>query len=240
MGYRETPATGPLRDLVETAWTSDGSDGDVRVLPDGCMDLLLMHGQVMVAGPDTGPVISRADVNPVTGLRFRPGVLPRLLGVPAHELRNLRAPLDQVCRAPRTDDLADVALDLAARPARSQTAPWSLDATHHVTARLASGLPVSVVADEVGWSGRTVHRQCLAVYGYGPATLRRILRFRRAVRLARSGIPTAHVAAEAGYADQSHLHRDVREFSGVTLRALTHDSGENRSTDVPPGSTTVA
>lgn len=220
MGYRETPATGRLRELVETAWTSDAPTRDVRVLPDGCMDLILMRGRVVIAGPDTGPVISPADPEPVAGLRFRPGVLPRLLGVPAHELRDLRVPLDEVVRSTRGIDLADVALDLAARPARPQTSPWSLHVVHHVTARLARGTPVRAVADEVGWSNRTLLRQSLAVYGYGPATLRRVLRFRRAVRMMRAGLPTALVAAEAGYADQPHLHRDAREFSGVPLGAL--------------------
>ncbi|BBY26072.1 helix-turn-helix domain-containing protein [Mycolicibacterium sediminis] len=220
MGYRETPATGRLRELVETAWTSDVPTGDVRVLPDGCMDLLLMRGRVIVAGPDTGPVISPADSEPVVGLRFRPGILPRLLGVPAHELRDLRVPLDELVSTPRGDDLVEVALGLAARPARPQTSPWSLRAVHHVTARLAIGAPVSAVADEVGWSNRTLQRQSLVVYGYGPAMLRRVLRFRRAVRMMRDGLPAALVAAEAGYADQPHLHRDAREFSGVPLGAL--------------------
>jgi AraC-like DNA-binding protein len=115
----------------------------------------------------------------------------------------------------------------------------------HVTARLSAGASVADVAREIRWSSRTLQRQCGAVYGYGPATLRRILRFRRAVEMARAGRPFAAVANDAGYADQPHLHREVRELSGVSLRCLRErsdqdGSGANRSTDVPSGSSTVA
>jgi AraC-like DNA-binding protein len=94
------------------------------------------------------------------------------------------------------------------------------------------------VAAEIGWSNRTMQRQCAAIYGYGPAMLRRILRFRRAVRLLNDGLPTVEVAARAGYADQPHLHREVRELAGVALRQVS--SGANRSTQLPSGSATVA
>jgi AraC-like DNA-binding protein len=99
---------------------------------------------------------------------------------------------------------------------------------------------VTEVAREVGWSSRTLHRQCGAVYGYGPATLRRILRFRRAVRLLDDGLPAVVVAARAGYADQPHLHREVRDLAGVPLTALRQGSSANRSTQLPSGSATVA
>jgi AraC-like DNA-binding protein len=233
------PAPPALRGLVETAWVLDGPGGAAHVLPDGCMDLIAMGGRVMVAGPDTAAHFSHRDAESFAGLRFRPGVLPRLLGVPADALRDQRVPLDEVCRV-RSGALEDVVADLMTRPSRAQTTPWTLPAVHHVTARLARGAAVTDVARDVGWSARTLQRQSAAVYGYGPATLRRILRFRRAVELLRAGHSTATVAATAGYADEPHLHREAREFSGVALRALSYASAANRSTDVPSGSATVA
>lgn len=238
MGYRELPAPPALRGLVETAWVADGDGEGVRVLPDGCMDLIRMGGRVVVAGPDTAAMETTRGREPVAGLRFRPGALPRLLGVPAVELRDQRVPLADVRSAPSHLRLWDLAGELAARPVRGETAPWPLRTLHHVTSRLSAGATVGAVADEVGWSSRTLHRQSMAVYGYGPATLRRILRFRRAVALLRDGSTPAAVAAAAGYADQPHLHREARALAGVPVAQLV--SGANRSTDVPSGSSTVA
>jgi AraC-like DNA-binding protein len=201
-----------------------------------------MDGSVMVAGPDTTASVSPRDGEPFVGLRFHPGVLPRLLGVPASELRNERVPLSDL----RGDhfqrgSLTELAVALASEEPRAETAPWSLGLLGHVTGRLAAGWAVADVAREIGWSNRTMQRHCAAVYGYGPAMLRRILRFRRAVRLLDDGMPLIEVAGRAGYADQPHLHREARELAGVPLASLRHGSSSaNRSTQLPSGSATVA
>jgi len=241
VGYREFPPPTTLRDLVECAWVVDGPPEPVRVLPDGCMDLMRMDGRFMVAGPDTTASVSPRGGEPVVGLRFHPGVLPRLLGVPASELRNARVAVTDLRSVPlRTRSLLELATDLASDGPRPETAPWSLPQLGNVTGSLAAGSAVIEVAREVGWSSRTLQRQCGAVYGYGPATLRRILRFRRAVLLLDKGLPPVEVAVHAGYADQPHLHREVRDLAGVPLAALRQDNSENRSTQLPSGSATVA
>lgn len=242
MGYRETAPPSGLADFVETAWAADGGDDPVRVLPDGCMDLIRMDGRVVVAGPDTSAMIAVRGPQTMAGLRFRPGVLPRLLGVPAAELVGRRVPLDELCTVGRHPHLADITGQLAARPVRLETAPWSLDGLRQVTTTLAMGTSVEQLARDTGWSARTLQRQCQAVYGYGPAMLRRILRFRRAVSLLRSGRSPADVAAAAGYSDQPHLHREMRAFAGTTVAAMASRYGNaaNRSTEVPSGSSTVA
>lgn len=238
MGYREFAPPAALRDLVECGWVVDGPPAPVRVLPDGCMDLMRMHGQITVAGPDTCASVSSRAGDPFVGLRFRPGVLPRLLGVPASELRNQRVPLADVRPSGGRHSLIELALTFAAERPRAETAPWSLDVLGQVTGRLAAGSDVNAVAKDIGWSNRTLQRQCLSVFGYGPAMLRRILRFRKAVRLLDSGLAHADVATRAGYADQPHLHREVRDLAGVPLRQLAN--GANTSTQLPSGSATVA
>jgi AraC-like DNA-binding protein len=65
-----------------------------------------------------------------------------------------------------------------------------------------------------------LHRRSLTAFGYGPKTLARILRLQRALALARKGVPFAETAARAGYADQAHLARDVRELAGMPLGQL--------------------
>ena len=206
------------------------------------MDLMRMDGRVMVAGPDTTASVSFRDGEPFVGLRFHPGVLPRLLQVPASELKNERVRLSELRGGlQRRSSLTELAAALASEEPRAETAPWSLPLLGHVTGSLAAGSAVADVAREIGWSNRTVQRHCAAVYGYGPAMLRRILRFRHAVRLLDYALPFGEVAARAGYADQPHLHREVRELAGVPLASLRQDSSSaNKSTQLPSGSATVA
>lgn len=238
VGYREHRPPPRLGELVECRWVRTGPGQPGRILPDGCMDLIQMGDRIVVAGPDTTAFIAAGSRDPMQGLRFRPGALPRLLGVPASELRNARVDLSELVRIDRGSPLEQLAETLAAEPPRAETAPWALPALRDVTRRLAAGDSVAVTARELGWSQRTVQRQCAAVYGYGPATLRRILRFRRAVALGGTGLSSTTVAAQAGYADQPHLHREVRALAGVSWRQLC--SAANKSTEVPSGSSTVA
>ena len=129
MGYREFPPPPHLRELVECAWVVDGPPEPVRVLPDGCMDLIRMSGRIVVAGPDTTAFVNPRGREAFVGLRFRPGALPRLLGVPAAELRNGRVPLtDLGFECARDRSLVELATALASDEPANETAPWSLAA----------------------------------------------------------------------------------------------------------------
>jgi AraC-like DNA-binding protein len=90
-----------------------------------------------------------------------------------------------------------------------------------VVAALDAGRPVAETADRLGLGARRLHRRSLAAFGYGPKTLARILRLQRALALARDDEPFAVAALRAGFADQAHLARDVRELTGMTLGELT-------------------
>lgn len=234
--YAETPPTGPLRAVVEVAWRAHTGTAPhtQRVLPDGCMDLLLSGGRAVVAGPDTAAHLAGSPAGGVTtGLRFRPGALPALLGVPADALRDRRVPLADVLDPGRrrllrptsagdgdTGDaawLARLALALQAAAADDRTpAPLPRPALR----ALAGGMPAAELADRLGVTGRTLHRRCVATLGYGPAVARRVLRFRAAAALLYDGVPPAAVAARTGYADQPHLSREVRALAGVSPASL--------------------
>ena len=86
--------------------------------------------------------------------------------------------------------------------------------------QLSDSDAVREVADAVGLGERQLRRRSLAAFGYGPKTLQRVLRFQRALGLARSGMALADVAQAAGYADQPHLANEVRVLAGVPVRAL--------------------
>ena len=91
------------------------------------------------------------------------------------------------------------------------------------------GARVAEVADRSGLSERGLRRHLLRETGLGPKPLQRVLRFRRFVgrldRLATGCATLAGVAAELGYADQSHLGRDCLRLAGATPATLVAARG---------------
>ncbi|SEH48623.1 Helix-turn-helix domain-containing protein [Mycolicibacterium rutilum] len=100
------------------------------------------------------------------------------------------------------------ALDV--RPEVAET--WNRLVAAHGQAR------VSDLANELGWSRRHLSARFREEFGLTPKTLARILRFEHAVRLVSAGgTPAwAELSTAAGYADQAHLVRDWRSFTGRT------------------------
>jgi len=212
-----------------TLWTLDVRQGPVRpVLPDGCMDLLWIDGRLLVAGPDTRAHVPQVGApGRYAGIRFAPGTAPALLGVPAHELRDRRVALADLWPAGRVRILAErvaeapepaAALEAVALRRAAGTTP-SDPLMRAVAASLGRGRSVAETARAAGLGARQLHRRSLAAFGYGPKTLARILRLRRALALVRSGTPYAEAAVLAGCTDQAHLAREMRDLTGTTLTA---------------------
>ncbi|OXY91515.1 helix-turn-helix domain-containing protein [Streptomyces diastatochromogenes] len=224
--YEERPSR--LTGAVVWRRTPERLEGVRPVLPDGCMDLLFSEGRLLVAGPDTRAYVPEGPPRAWAGIRFFPGTAPALLGVPAHELRDVRVELADLWPAARVRRLRD-RIEAAPDPAtaledialdRAAQSPPPDPLLRHLVECLETGRPVAATATELGIGARQLHRRCVTAFGYGPKTLARILRLQHALTLARSGVPYAETAARAGYADQPHLARDVRELSGVTLGEL--------------------
>ncbi|MEV6863425.1 helix-turn-helix domain-containing protein [Streptosporangium subroseum] len=75
---------------------------------------------------------------------------------------------------------------------------------------------VDGLAAEVGWSRKRLWSRFRSQLGLPPKRAVKLVRFDHAAHRLVAGQGAARVAAEAGYADQSHLHRDVMAFTGVT------------------------
>lgn len=197
------------------------------MLPDGCMDLLWIEGELVVAGPDTHAYVGVTEPGVrYAGIRFAPGMGPGFFGVPALEVRDVRVPLAELWSPRRSRRLADRirtarAPGLALEEAVVSTfdGPSDRFATQ-VVGGLRRGLAVRSIADAAGLSERQLYRRCLAAFGYGPKTLARVLRMNEALDRARAGLPLATVAATTGFADQAHLTREVKALTGVPPRAL--------------------
>ena len=187
------------------------------------------------AGLYAGPVrIRSAGGANCIQVNFTPLGARRFFGMPMHELADRMVRLDdlgdralaalrqRLGEEPRWDDrfaLVDRFLRarLLASPAPSAATGWAYDAL------MASGgrMSVTSIAGRLDWSRKHLAAKFRDEIGLPPKTVARIARFERARRLAASGSERgwADVAATCGYADQAHLVREFREFSGLSPTA---------------------
>lgn len=227
--YAERPSA---HEVFACTWSRTMPRGapPTHVVPDACADVLWHResGRLIVAGPDTRAHRTSLSAGLLVAVRFLPGRAPSGLGVPSSAVRDERVDLDQLWPGDRVRRLAD---ELAAAPTVAEAARVLADsvaglggdwdpAVPRLVSLIRRGDRMATVADALGWTERQLHRRSLAAFGYGPKTLQRVLRFDRALRLARDGTDLASVAYATGYADQAHLSRDVKGFAGVPMTAL--------------------
>ena len=232
MAYREHAPSGPMAPWLACAWERRGEGAPVRVLPDGCIDIVWIEGSgTQVVGANTAAFLATTPVGArVSGVRMLPGAGAALLGVDAAALRDARVPLADVWaddgRAleervqTAADPVAALLAELCARaPRLARPDPLvraAVGRLHDPRAR------VEGLAAELAVSARQLRRRFEASVGYGPKRLARVLRLERALRAARAGEELALAAAGAGYADQAHFGHDCRALAGVAPSALLH------------------
>jgi AraC-like DNA-binding protein len=190
-----------------------------RVLPDGHADLLFYgSGEVEIVGLADVVALPRLPAGTVlSGIRLRPEAVGPALRTPASALRNLTVLAEDV---------------FGARQARRLNDPGYLDAWVRgiqLDDRVAAALqlldahPVEEVADLVCVSSRQLRRGLLAQVGLAPKALQQVFRLQRFIRAADGGALLAAAGADAGYADQSHLTREVKRFAGLTPAHLVNE-----------------
>ncbi|WP_412074720.1 helix-turn-helix domain-containing protein [Streptomyces xanthophaeus] len=79
---------------------------------------------------------------------------------------------------------------------------------------------VGDLAASCGWSRKRLWARFSSQVGLTPKRAAMLVRFDHAARALLAGEPVGVVAAACGYADQSHLHRDVQALAGCTPGAL--------------------
>ena len=82
----------------------------------------------------------------------------------------------------------------------------------------AGAVPIGSLAREAGWSHKHLITKFRQQTGLTPKTAARLLRFEHLWHYLRDGEPARWdcIAADGGYADQSPLIRDFRQFTGGT------------------------
>ncbi|HEV7650434.1 MAG TPA: helix-turn-helix domain-containing protein [Actinophytocola sp.] len=119
------------------------------------------------------------------------------------------------------DDRFAIALDLLRR--RLGAHPPVDPEVAHIWRRTVAGrgrVRVDGLADEVGWSRKRLWSRCRSQLGVTPKRAAQLVRFDHAAHLLAAGHAAAWAAAESGYVDQSHLHRETKAITGLTPTAV--------------------
>lgn len=234
-GYRELRPAAALDEHFQCIWSNtlaDERSAGLAVVPDGCIDITWIGGELIVAGPDIGVAVSPiAPGSTVVGIRFRPGAAQAWLGLPMSAIVGGRIPLAEFW--------GGQAREIAAKMGDTQSTAGRMQVFEEALRRIApnldrpgpelgfvfnalktqsAGRGLTVILERLDISPRTLRRRCQEAFGYGPKTLERVLRFQRFLKLARNAEQPllSGLAFESGYADQAHLTREVRRLSGFS------------------------
>lgn len=231
---------------VERLWISRTPAGRGAVLreviPDGNVDLVICltpeSCSLHLFGPATKPLVAAAPKGSMlAGMRFHPGLAPRLADVSHPELLDACIKLDKVLGLSAAElghGLASMVeakagpgqcLDfLAGRLNRVNPGPMA-SALCRRAAELAlatqGDLRIADWARELGTSVRGLERRFNRELGISPKSFLRLIRLQRAVEGLRAArLDHAALAAHCGFADQAHMIHEFRNLSGRTPGSL--------------------
>ncbi|VVJ24345.1 Transcriptional regulator [Amycolatopsis camponoti] len=241
--YREVAPPAALAGVLACGWHGQtGWARPLRVLPDGCADLV-WDGDALTVVVTVGAPLRLwvpADASRV-GVRLRCGAAAAVLGTSMPELPAGATRLSDLWGADaRRAEEALAAADPEAQRGILETLVARRSATPDrrvLAAVRALGAATRTSDVAVGISERALRRHLVHAVGAGPKQLHRVRRFQRFLRLLEPLVAgrtsLARAAAELGYADQSHLGRECRRLSGSSPAALVRVA-EKFQTPAPP------
>lgn len=218
--YEERTSPSPFVDVV---WrTRDTTDGTYLASADARWDMIFTitaHGpRVLLSGPSSEPsVVPYAAGNVNLGIRFAAGTY--FTHVPVRAMCDRTVALWMP--SPTTFLLAGTPWPF---PGMDDERVDTLVAAFVDGGYLAhDDLVESALDGDAGSrSRRTVERHFTHATGMSPRHVRQIERAREAVARLQHGDPIADVAHALGYADQSHLTRDLKRLTGYTPGQSQH------------------
>jgi AraC-like DNA-binding protein len=203
-----------------------------------------VQSRIAVAGLQDGPTTfeQQGSIDCVE-VRIAPSVALRL-GFGLSDLRSATVPADSLFgkaassladRLAETDNSkrAVVVSDMFRSLLSGTPKTPMVEAVEHLE-RAGSGSQISGLVADFGGSRSAFWRSTRSALGMSAQHYLMLRRFEHAFALLEAGIPIAQVAALAGYADQSHLHRDVSRFAKVTPGRLVSSSDATSLQDSSP------
>lgn len=171
----------------------------------------------------------RAEAFECLQMRLSPVVAHAVLGAAVTELDNAVVTLDELWGRDATR-ISEQLGDLSSWEDRfAYTDSWiarRCAATAQVSPEVAwawrriltgrGAVRIEQLAAELGWSRKRLWSRFQSQIGLPPKRAAKLVRFDHAIHRLVAGQAAARVAADGGYTDQSHLHRDVVAFTGLT------------------------
>jgi AraC-like DNA-binding protein len=215
-----------------------------RLTPGGA-DYRFVDGKVQtvadahIVGPTTGAFHVRAT-GPVEvfGAGITPAGWAALVGIDASAAINRAINLsdlfgtkiaDAIDRLKAAPDLAAKALCCEAilQGLISSQRPETIQFVRQVDAWLSAGLSpqIDALVAVTGLSRRQVERKCRALYGAPPKLLSRKYRALRAAVALVADHVSFDEAIDRGFYDQSHMIREIKQFTGMTPGQMRDDPG---------------
>lgn len=200
--------------------------------PDGSVQ---SAGPIHVVGPTSGAMRSRATgpVIEVLGMGLQPAGWAAMLGIEASSLLNrvvdggalFGDAIDSALVAIRVGGDTDAkvaAAETFVRAAVAGSDSRTLGFARAIDAWLADHVSpdVDALMGATGLSRRQIERRCNTLYGAPPKVLARKYRALRAAVGLASGTVTLDTLIGDGFYDQSHLIRELKQFTGLTPRQM--------------------
>ena len=200
-----------------------------------CVDSLALRGTII--GPMTGVGRTEGGDRPeMVGVYFRPTRVAPFLRVAISDLTDKAIAIDDLWgtagsrlpselsdfdEAARLDRLESVLLTHRGR-CRQQAGVLDVEGLAASVLRRQGRLTVGAMARSAGVSRQHLSREFREQIGIGPKLYCRLARFQSGLVYAgcRTGVDWAGTADAMGYADQSHMIAEFRQFSGLTPQML--------------------
>lgn len=270
MQYTEVQPVRPLRQILRCIWSLQSSLQSEpaaleRITPDGCAEIIINRADpfrrlcaggelrtqphVLAVGQLSAPIeLLPTGVIDIVALRFEPGGMHELLGIPMHAWTDRDVSLDQIDRRlftqlkavahakPRTKVIAklqevllghQVELHKQAHRKRAKADARLLEQAIALMRRRPS--QAASVAQMMGLTRRSLERMFRTGIGLSPKRFLRIERMQALLlHLESNSRPTdwSDLALTFGFCDQSHMIRDFRLLAGTTPSQYLLERGD--------------
>lgn len=244
--YKEYLPSAALWPYIESYWVFDsivGEERTVRVLPDGCVDILLNCNEKSPnnALPPFCPYIvgtmttfSDVTYHPIKmiGIRFKPGGITAFIRTPIHELTDQSIKMnlietifdqtqfqDTLTEKKNLLEMINYINFYLLRQLNNVNIPDKQIMTAVNLIKQNNGcLPVRELLNEVCLSQRQFERKFKSAIGITPKVFSSVIRFQNAHRLLQQQSEQSIflTAIECGYYDHAHFIREYKRFTGNT------------------------